>query len=205
MTILAIGAHPDDIEIGCGGALIKYHRKGHKIYLLVMTHGELGGEGKVRVEELRRSAEIMGATDIFIHDYPDTHLHLDKELIGKIEDVIKVVNPNFIFVHYWEDTHQDHRVLSQATISATRYVKNVLCYEVPTTQNFAPSVYIDIDDEIEEKVACLNAHTSQVMKTNIEGLSIVDIARSAANFRGIQGRVKNAEGFVPLRLFINVE
>lgn len=205
MNILAIGAHPDDIEFGCGGTLIKYLRKGHKIYLLVMTRGELGGEEHVRSEELKRSAEIMGATDVFHHDYPDTHLHLDKELIGRIEDVIKIVSPHFILVHYYDDTHQDHRVLAKATVSATRYIKNVLFYEVPTTQNFTPTVFIDINDELEDKITCLEAHASQVMKTNIEGLSIVDIARSAANFRGIQGRVSTAEGFIPLRLFINVD
>lgn len=203
MNILAIGAHPDDIEFGCGGTLIKYARKGHDIYMLVMTRGELGGDAEVRTKELWRSAEIIGAKDVFHHDYPDTHLHLDKDLIGRIEDVIKVVSPEFIFVHYHDDTHQDHRVLAKATVSATRYIKNVLMYEVPTTQNFAPTVFIDIDDTVKDKVACLEAHASQVTRTNIEDLSIVDIARSAANFRGIQGRVRNAEGFIPLRLFIN--
>lgn len=205
MNILAIGAHPDDIEIGCGGTLIKYSQEGHQVYLLVATHGELGGEGFVRTEELRRSAEIMGATDLFTFDYPDTQLPLDKELIARIEEVIKVVSPEVIFVHYFDDTHQDHRTLSQATTSATRYIKNVLFYEVPTTQNFAPTVFIDIDDALGEKIACLEAHTSQVTKTNIEGLTIVDIARAAAHFRGIQSRVKNAEGFVPLRLFLTMD
>ncbi len=205
MNILAIGAHPDDIEIGCGGTLIKYSQEGHQVYLLVATHGELGGEGLVRTEELRRSAEIMGATDLFTFDYPDTQLPLDKELIARIEEVIKVVSPEVIFVHYFDDTHQDHRTLSQATTSATRYIKNVLFYEVPTTQNFAPTVFIDIDDALGEKIACLEAHTSQVTKTNIEGLTIVDIARAAAHFRGIQSRVKNAEGFVPLRLFLTMD
>jgi LmbE family N-acetylglucosaminyl deacetylase len=205
VNILAIGAHPDDIEIGCGGTLIKYSQEGHQVYLLVATHGELGGEGLVRTEELRRSAEIMGATDLFTFDYPDTQLPLDKELIARIEEVIKVVSPKVIFVHYFDDTHQDHRTLSQATTSATRYIKNVLFYEVPTTQNFAPTVFIDIDDALGEKIACLEAHTSQVTKTNIEGLTIVDIARAAAHFRGIQSRVKNAEGFVPLRLFLTMD
>ena len=130
---------------------------------------------------------------------------LDKELIARIEEVIKVVIPEIIFVHYFDDTHQDHRTLSQATTSATRYIKNVLFYEVPTTQNFAPTVFIDIDDALEEKIACLEAHFSQVTKTNIEGLTIVDIARAAAHFRGIQSRVKNAEGFVPLRVFLTMD
>ncbi|MEE8209475.1 MAG: PIG-L family deacetylase [bacterium] len=205
MNILAIGAHPDDIEIGCGGTLIKYAQEGHQVYLLIATQGELGGEGLVRTEELRRSAEIIGATDLFTFDYPDTQLPLDTKLIARIEEVIKVVIPEIIFVHYFDDTHQDHRTLSQATTSATRYIKNVLFYEVPTTQNFAPTVFIDIDDALEEKIACLEAHFSQVTKTNIEGLTIVDIARAAAHFRGIQSRVKNAEGFVPLRLFLTMD
>lgn len=205
MNILAIGAHPDDIEIGCGGTLIKYAQEGHQVYLLIATQGELGGEGLVRAEELRRSAEIIGATDLFTFDYPDTQLPLDTKLIARIEEVIKVVTPEIIFVHYFDDTHQDHRTLSQATTSATRYIKNVLFYEVPTTQNFAPTVFIDIDDALEEKIACLEAHFSQVTKTNIEGLTIVDIARAAAHFRGIQSRVKNAEGFVPLRVFLTMD
>jgi LmbE family N-acetylglucosaminyl deacetylase len=80
----------------------------------------------------------------------------------------------------------------------------VLFYEGPTTQNFSPTVFVDIDPVLERKIDALKAHQSQVMKTNIEGLTIVDIIRSSAHFRGIQGRVRNAEGFVPLRLFINI-
>ena len=110
----------------------------------------------------------------------------------------------FIFVNYFEDTHQDHRYLAQATISATRYIKNVLFYEVPTTQNFTPNVFVEIGDVLEQKMSSLEAHTSQVLKTNIEDMSISEIARSCANFRGIQGRVKHAEGFVSLRLFVNI-
>ena len=94
--------------------------------------------------------------------------------------------------------------LAESTITATRYTKNVLFYEGPTTQNFSPTVFVDIDTVLEEKIEALQAHTSQVKKTNIEDLSIADITRSSAHFRGIQGRVKNAEGFVPLRMFINI-
>ncbi|MGH7167028.1 MAG: PIG-L deacetylase family protein, partial [Nitrospiraceae bacterium] len=112
--------------------------------------------------------------------------------------------PHFIFVHFHDDTHQDHRHLAVSTVTATRYTKNVMFYEGPTTQNFSPTVFVDIDAVLEDKVEALRAHQSQVKKTNIEGLTIVDIIRSSAHFRGIQGRVKNAEGFIPLRLFINI-
>ena len=102
------------------------------------------------------------------------------------------------------DTHQDHRALSKAAVSATRYIKNVLFYEGPTTQQFSPNVFVDINETMEDKISMLLAHHSQVTKTNIEGLSIADIARSTAVFRGIQGRVHYAEGFIPLRYFIRM-
>ncbi len=204
MKILAVGAHPDDIEFGCGGALVKYAQKGHRVYLLVMTGGGLGGSTAVRVKEQEASGKILGAEQIFWGGYEDTHLVVDVDLIGKIETVISEVKPDFIFCNFPDDTHQDHRHLAQAIMSATRYIRNVLFFEGPTTQNFNPQVFVDISDTLEQKVKALQAHQSQVMKTNIEDLSIVEVARSSANFRGIQGRVKFAEAFHSLRLFINI-
>lgn len=205
MNILAIGAHPDDIEFGCGGTLIKYAKKGHDIYLLVLTKGESGGDKDERRSEQERAASIMGIKKLFWGGYNDTEIPMNQELIQRIEDVVKRVKPAFIFVHYFDDTHQDHRHLSHCTITATRYTRNVLFYEGPTTQNFSPTVFVNINEELKKKLMALKAHNSQVNKTNIEGLSIIDIARSSSHFRGIQGRVKNAEGFIPLRLFINVK
>ena len=204
VKILAVGAHPDDIEFGCGGALVKYVQKGHRVYLLVMTGGGLGGSSAVRTEEQKVSAQILGAEKIFWGGYKDTHLVVDVDLIGKLEAVIAEVKPDFIFCNFPDDTHQDHRHLAQAIMSATRYIRNVLFFEGPTTQNFNPQVFVDISDTLDKKVEALQAHHSQVMKTNIEDLSIVEVARSSANFRGIQGRVKFAEAFHSLRLFINI-
>ena len=203
-NILAIGAHPDDIEFGCGGALIKYTEKGHRLFLLVMTGGGLGGSVSVRTQEQEASGKILGAEKIYWGGYGDTHLVMDVDLIGKIESVIAEVKPDFIFCNFPDDTHQDHRHLAQAIMSATRYIRNVLFFEGPTTQNFNPQVFVDIADTLDRKVEALQAHHSQVMKTNIEDLSIIEVARSSANFRGIQGRVKYAEAFHSLRLFINI-
>jgi len=204
MRILAIGAHPDDIEFGCGGTLIKYAGQGHEVFLLVMTDGSAGGDKAIRRQEQEDSAQTLCARNLFWGNYPDTAIPLDRALIQRVEQVIREVQPDFIFVHYYDDTHQDHRHLATSTITATRYTRNVLFYEGPTTQNFSPSVFVDVDAVLEEKIATLRAHASQMEKTNIEGLTILDIARSSAHFRGIQGRVRNAEGFVPLRLFINI-
>ncbi|MCG2741096.1 MAG: PIG-L family deacetylase [Syntrophaceae bacterium] len=205
MKILAIGAHPDDIEAGCSGTLAKYAENGHDIYLLVMTEGHMGGEGAIRKKEQTKSAKILKPRELIWGAYKDTLLspHMN-QMVHDIEAVLKKIAPDFIFVHYEDDTHQDHQALAKATISATRYVRNVLFYEGPTTQNFSPTIYVDIKETIEAKIAMLLAHHSQVQKTNIEGLAITDIVRSTAVFRGIQGRVQFAEAFLPLRLFINV-
>jgi LmbE family N-acetylglucosaminyl deacetylase len=200
IRVLALGAHPDDIEAGCGGTLIKYALNGHRVFQMVMTAGELG----VRRREQQRASKHLHIEKIFWGNYRDTEVPAGRGLIQKIERVVKAVDPHFIFVHYHDDTHQDHRHLAVSTITATRYTRNVLFYEGPTTQNFSPTVYVDIGTVLQKKIDALKAHQSQVMKTNIEGLTIVDIIRSSAHFRGIQGRVSNAEAFVPLRLFINI-
>jgi LmbE family N-acetylglucosaminyl deacetylase len=204
MNILAIGAHPDDIEYGCAGTLVKYADRGHRILLMILTGGEEGGSGEERQREQSAAAEIIGAQQVFWGGYRDTQLPLNKELIDKIEEVLVEVKPDLILVNYGDDTHQDHRILTEATMSATRYVRNVLFFEGPTTQNFNPQVFVDISDTLERKFQALKAHESQVMKTNIENMSIVELAKANATFRGIQGRVKFAEAFAPLRLFINI-
>jgi LmbE family N-acetylglucosaminyl deacetylase len=205
MNILAIGAHPDDIEIGCGGSLIKYAEHGHQIHMMILTGGEQGGNRSTRRREQADAARVVGARRIFWGQHEDTKVSVDRQLIQRIERVIAKVDPLFIFVHYGDDTHQDHRHLATCTVTATRYTRNVLFYEGPTTQNFTPTVFVNIGSVLDRKLEALRAHDSQVMKTNIEGLSILDVARSSAHFRGIQGRVRSAEGFVPLRLFINID
>ncbi|MCX7956852.1 MAG: PIG-L family deacetylase [Endomicrobia bacterium] len=201
MKILVIGAHPDDIEFGCGGTLIELSKKS-KIYFLVMTCGEVGGVPDVRKKEQQSVCKSLGAK-LFWGDYKDTKIILDKVLIDKIEHIIDITKPGIIFTHYPEDTHQDHRNLSMATITATRYIRNVLFYETPSSINFSPTVFVDIDKCIDKKINLVKLHKSQVNATKIKGLSIVEAVISTAIFRGYQNRVKYAEGFVPLRLTLN--
>lgn len=205
MKILAIGAHPDDIEYGCAGTLLKYRQQGHEVHLCVVTDGSCKADPEVRKKEQLESARIMGATDVIFGGYTDTELTCSRELIMFFEEIARRIEPDFGFIPYPDDTHQDHRALTQAAIPASRsLIKNVLYYDGLSTQNFIPSVYVDIEDVFETKLACLEAHRSQVMNTYIKDMSIVDVARSANHFRGIQGRVKYAEAFSPQRLFINI-
>lgn len=206
MNILAIGAHPDDIEIGCGGTLAKYASYGHNIYMFIATDGSAGtGKAEVRRKEAENSANILQVRDIFWGMYADTELQINKEAIMKIEDTIKKINPDSIFVNYHDDTHQDHRHIAAITNSATRYIRNVLYFETPTSQNFQPNVFVDIGQQfLDIKIESLKAHASQIDRTNISGVSILEVAKSAAHFRGVQARVAYAEAFQSLRLFINI-
>lgn len=202
MDILTIGPHPDDLEYGCGGTLAKMALRGHRIHLLVMTKGGMGGRPEVRQKEQEASARLLKAR-LHWGRWTDTQVPLNKDLIQDIETVIRRVEPGLIFVPYHNDTHQDHRNVSQATVTATRYARNVLFYEAPTSQDFTPSVFVDIGKVLDKKLALLRAHRSQVYQTKVPDLSIIENARSVAIFRGFQNRVKYAEGFMPLRLALD--
>ena len=204
MNILAIGAHPDDIEFGCGGTLIKYAQKGHNVFLLVLTMGSVGGDPGLRKREQEEAVKFMNARRVFWGNFQDTEIPLSKELISVIEDAVNEAKPHTVFFNYLDDIHQDHRILAQAAVSATRYLKEVLYYEVPTTQNFEPDVFVNISDALDKKLELLKLHVSQVDKTRVEDLTILESARSCANFRGYQGRVRYAEGFKALRILKDI-
>jgi LmbE family N-acetylglucosaminyl deacetylase len=205
MDILAVGCHPDDIEFGCGGALLKYARKGHNLHLLVLTDGSFGADPGIRKKEQEEAVRFLKAQGIFWGGFKDTELADNRELILKIDSVLQQVKPDIVFLNYYDDVHQDHRAAAQAGVSATRHIKEVLFYEVPTTQRFEPDIFIDIEGALEDKIELLKLHTSQVDRTKVKDLTILESARSCANFRGFQGRVKFAEGFKALRILRRVE
>jgi LmbE family N-acetylglucosaminyl deacetylase len=202
MKLLAIGAHPDDIEFGCAGTLARYSTQGNDIYLLVIADGGMGGDPRVRQKEQEISAEIMGTRELLWGGYKDTLIIFDKPLIDLLERILRDVNPALVLVNYPEDTHQDHVRLAKAAVSATRYTPKVIFYETPTSIGFNPLIFADINETLATKVKCLEAHASQFHKTHIPGSNIVDIAIATARFRGTQARVTFAEGFAPLRYFL---
>jgi len=204
LSVLAIGAHPDDIEFGCGGTLMKMARKGHNIYVLLMTKGGMGGKTTVRQKEQQKAARFTGVKKVFWGNFRDTYVPSNRQVISVIENVIKKTKSEIVFINYYEDTHQDHRLIADNTISSSRYIKSVFFYEVPTTQRFEPDVFVDISDILKDKLKLLSLHASQVSRTGVEKLSILESAKSCANFRGFQARVKYAEGFKSLRFLMNL-
>ena len=199
MNILAIGPHPDDVEFGCGGTLLKYAACGHNLFQLVLTDGSYGGDPAVRKGEQEAASLFIGSR-LFWAGFKDTELVGNRDLIHKIDTVINEVTPDIVFLNFWADVHQDHRAAAQAAVSASRYIKEVLFYEVPSTQHFEPDIFVDIQEVLDRKLQLLDLHASQVNRTRVANLSITESCRSCANFRGFQGRVKYAEGFKSVRL-----
>jgi LmbE family N-acetylglucosaminyl deacetylase len=204
MNILAIGAHPDDIEYGCGGTLLKMAaQKRSNIYYFIATHGDFGGDTEVRIKEQEKAAALIGVKEIFWGGFMDTRLTVSRELIGKIEEVISQCDPQVILVNYPDDTHQDHRYLAESTVVASRYRRKVLFYEDYTSRNYEPHLFVDIADVLDEKLKLLKCHRSQVERDYPTSLDMVESTKAVANFRGFQAKVKYAEGFCALRYLLD--
>jgi LmbE family N-acetylglucosaminyl deacetylase len=199
LNILALGAHPDDIEYGCGGTFLKFAKKGENIYFMVLTRGEYGGDPEKRQKEQEKALKLLGVKKIFWGGYIDTELPNEREIISHIDSVIGEINPKEVYVNYIDDIHQDHRTLAKCTLAATRYVKRVFFYEDYTSNNFEPDIFVDIGDVLEEKQKLIQVYTSQVAKAYPTKLDMVESIKATANFRGFQGKVKYAEGFKAFR------
>lgn len=159
--ILAIGAHPDDIEIGCGGYLAALQEDGHSINFLTLSLGNVGGKKDVRKQESILAAEQLHAT-LFLKDLKDTCISNASKTIRVIEEVVNQVHPTHVFTHSIHDTHQDHRNTHLACIVGCRSVSNVNCYQSPSsTVDFKPTLFIDISHHIKTKLSALQCYKSQ--------------------------------------------
>ncbi|MGH2638244.1 MAG: PIG-L deacetylase family protein [Rhabdochlamydiaceae bacterium] len=204
MRILAIGAHPDDVEIGCGGALFAASSLGHEIFIYVATRGEKSGDPEVREVETRKTSELVRATKIKIADFPDTQLRREGELIDSVEAFVKETEPEVIFTHSQNDQHHDHQAVALASIEACRFVPNLLAYESPSARNFQPQAFIDITEVISKKLKLLDIFWSQRGKKYLRKNAIVGLAE----YRAFQTRVeqiKYAEAFEVSKMCMSVQ
>jgi LmbE family N-acetylglucosaminyl deacetylase len=205
VDILAIGAHPDDVELGCGGLLLKAVRNGHQVHILTLTRGSESGDPVKRTQELQKSAKFIGAKDVQIGDFEDTKLTVSGELINYIEDYVDKVNPDLILTHFHGDIHHDHRAVSTATLESARFNSNILAYEIPLTRDFDPKVYYDISDVIDEKVELIRIFWSQRSKLYTKANAI----KGLAEYRALQSRLNThidyVEAFEVLKLCLDKE
>lgn len=200
MNILAIGAHPDDIELGCGGTLLKASRQGHNVYMYTLTRGGSAGQVIRRANELVNSAKSIGATCLWIDDYEDSKVYLTKELINSIEFFIKKTKADIVYTHPLLDNHHDHRAIAQATMEAGRFIPNIFGYENPSTRNFNPTMYYDITETIDAKVKLINLHESQESKIFLNSNSVKGLSEHRAIQTRIDQKIVNVEAFEVMKL-----
>lgn len=199
--IIAIGAHPDDIEIGCGGTIKSFASQNAQIYFIVATLGEkcivneTGNRflNEKRKEECINASEFLGVKEIFFLGLPDTNIEHNGTTVNSIEKFVNLINPDYIFTHTKEDHHQDHRNLALATVSACRRKRiNILHYESPSTaQSFLPVVFSDISNTIIHKIDAISFFSTQNEKIYLDKEAIKGLAK----YRGYISGSEYAEGF----------
>ncbi len=195
-VVLAIGAHPDDVEIGCGGLLVRHAEAGHQVWLLTLTQGERGGNRPERVLESRAAADIIGAR-LILDELPDTDIPASGATIEAISRVIEQVKPTHVYTHSLNDNHQDHRAVHRATLVAARAVPEVCCYEAPSTNiSFSPSRFVDVTATIDRKLEAIQAFHSQ---WSTRGYLDDDLIRSTARYWSRFGNGRYAEALEIMR------
>ena len=199
-TVLAIGAHPDDLELGCGATLAKLISQGVHVRALVLTKGTRGcSDRDNREAETREALDRLGVKDFVQHDLPDTQLPAFlNEVIHLICEQVQDLNPQRVYTMFREDRHQDHRAVHEASMVACRPVPQILGYETPSSQPaFTPSVWEPIDERfLVLKIAALMSHVSQAHRLYMQG----DQVRAIARFHGYQINSGPCEAFVPYKL-----
>ncbi|PRZ44035.1 LmbE family N-acetylglucosaminyl deacetylase [Antricoccus suffuscus] len=195
--VLAIGAHPDDVEIGCAGALLDHRRRGDSVSVLTMSHGQVGGDVSQRVQESTATAQTIGAR-LMLANLPDTRIDSGVDTIQMIECVVQAFDPTIIYVHSKNDNHQDHRAVHIATISASRRVPQIFAYQSPSaTNDFAPTKFVAIDEVVVRKVEVLSLFDSQRERSYLEPEMVIAGARYWA--RNLAPRARYAEPFEVIR------
>jgi LmbE family N-acetylglucosaminyl deacetylase/CheY-like chemotaxis protein len=159
--VLAIGAHPDDVEIGAGGTLAAHGAAGDAVSILTLSRGAIGGDRAKRAREAQDSADIIGAR-LFLMDLEDTHIPEGNPTIGLIEQVIAQTQPTIVYTHSVHDLHQDHRNVNRAAMVACRRVGRIYCYQSPSaTVEYRPTYFVTIDDHMGRKLKVIGSFGSQ--------------------------------------------
>lgn len=217
MNVLAVGAHPDDLEILCGGTLAKFAEEGHKVFMSHVCNGNKGHHNippaelaEIRDGEAVESSSVIGAKHVNL-DIDDLDAYVEREQVLKCVDLIRGSEPDVIITHSPEDYMPDHSVSARLVFDASfvatlphvktgyRYFDRVTpVYYMDTLAgvNFKPSEYVDISGTFATKKKMLSCHRSQLdwLKEH-DKVDILKFIRTVAEFRGLQCGVRFAEAF----------
>ncbi len=180
VDVLAIGAHPDDIDMICGGTIAKLAARGRRVAMLDLTRGEMGTRGTPdrRAEEALAAAEVLGACQRIILDLGDGRLRDTDENRRQIIEVIRRLRPTVILGHYWDDLHPDHAGAGNLVRSVIYpsgfgaypaagepYRPNEALFFMAHTP-FPPSFIVEIDDYHDRKIEAVRCFKSQIYDPN---------------------------------------
>ena len=216
MNVLAIGCHPDDIEISCSGTLAKCVKRGDKVTVCHVANGNMGHEiispeelREIRANEAKRAGALAGI-DVVTLDIGDLLPNgCSTEQRDMVVELIKKVQPDFIITHSPTDYMPDHREVSKLVFDASfaasvpHYGSSGKAAVVPiyymdnlAGMNFNPTEYVDISDEIDLKISMLECHESQLKwMRDHDKIDFAEFVRTCSRFRGIQCGVQYAEAF----------
>ena len=198
-VVLALGAHPDDIELGCAGLILKLKASGARVYGLTFTRGEKGTDRQGQREvETKKAADFLGLDGHWILDFPDTGLQERIPALKEaIESKIKELGATMVLTHTDVDVHGDHRAVFAATREAARSVRTVLCYEdVSTTDQFSPNFYVDVTHYIDDHLRACAIHRTQGHRAYMDP----QVIQGRAAHRGMQIGVHFAMAFRTLNM-----
>ncbi len=224
MNILAIGAHPDDVELNCGGTLAKYAARGDRVFIATATSGNIGSAtlskeeiARVRKAEARASAEIIGAEYLCL-DYDDELFYEDVSVRMAFINLIRHCRADVILTHFPRDYNPDHELTAKIVRDVAvmipiakieteeppnEFIPSIWYFESAQGFGFQPTDYVDITDVYETKKRMLGCMESQKqwMADNYASLDgdterFFDSMRIFAEFRGMQAGCRYAEGFL---------
>jgi LmbE family N-acetylglucosaminyl deacetylase/CheY-like chemotaxis protein len=195
-VVLAVGAHPDDVEIGAAGTLLAHRAAGHEVTMLTMSGGARGGPDGALAGGPRKAARILGAA-LYLEAMENTRISESDPTIAAIAAVIDAVRPTILYTHSRHDLHQDHRNTHHAAMVAAREVGSVYCYQSPSaTVDFRPARFVDIEDQIAGKLAVIAAFASQA---EIREYLEPDLIAATARYWSRFGTSRYAEAFEVVR------
>ena len=188
LDALAFGAHADDVELSCGGTLVKLADMGRKTGIVVLTRGEMAtrGNAEVRAREFTAAAEILGLSVHEMLDVPDGRIEVTWENKLKIIGVLRAHRPKIVFAPYWVDRHPDHELtsvlvrhaaylsgLAKIETGAPPFRPNKVVY-YQTRFEFTPSFIVDVTEAHERKMKAVRAYASQFHRPGEAGPKAVE-------------------------------
>ena len=212
--ILVVAPHPDDETLGCGGSLLKHRKNGDKIYWLIVTNLQAGcgwpkDEVQKRQKEIHQVSRMYGFNKVFKLDFPSKMLDSisNCELISRISEIIKKVEPSIVYLPNHSDIHTDHKITFNAAMSCCKdfrmpFIKRILMYECMSETEFAlalkgfyfvPNFFIDITDYFQKKLEIFKKYDSETMAPPFP--RSIEAITGLARYRGSRIGKKYAEAF----------